>query len=275
MLFSFLYLRFRFHLLAGIMLFLVFPASGRSETVSTGTDRVHPACADPVAAGRFIAQQDSSDIVEILVYRDSIKNEEGKYLRVRALVAENRIISVFVDGQEIDPEDYPHYVHPLNEILRQKEELENRLRILQEKIRSHQKELDSLEVALLRVDSLSFFPGEDLYEQVVAAITVDPDVGTPGEDTLSQIPSPPDQEKISKLLDEVMQLKTQRDEIAGQIKEDLSRMEEDRSAVINELENLKTVLIPEKECPGSGAEPKQKINDKSRKGKKRKRKKER
>ena len=63
--------------------------------------------------------QDTSDAIYIRIYRDSVKSTEGAYLPVEARVVKDQIISVFVGGQEVIPDDYEMYVPVLEDILRQ------------------------------------------------------------------------------------------------------------------------------------------------------------
>lgn len=202
--------------------------------------------------------QDTSDAVYLRIYRDSVKSVEGAYLPVEARVVKEQIISVFVGGQEVIPDDYELYVPALKDILQQERELKKELSNIEMEIKSLQNEKDSLEKAPFTVDSLIFYPREDLQEQVMAAITGQAEEAVPPEDTLPQIPLPPGENSINALMDKVTQLKAQRDGLTEQIGNEIRILEDRRSEIMDRLNILAENFILEKRTPADQQEKKKK-----------------
>ncbi len=211
-------------------------------------------------------------MISVRVYRDSIRNDSGLYVPLEARVVDDKIISVYVDSREIGPEDYDMYAGPLLEMLQREKELKDKLAVVSEEIRIREKERDSLEEAPLVVDSLLFYPGPDMQEQVLAVLEEKTEEAATPEDTLSREPLLPDGEKINEMMQLLTQRKAQRDEILEQIKGELTRLEAERSKIRDELDVIADAFTLEKETVHASGKPKKKEKHAGKKGKRNKRK---
>ncbi len=246
-------------LIVAIVLLQVFPGSLSLQGVTPARAGI-PGCYDlrsPFVNSLHILQ-DTSDAIYIRIYRDSVKSAEGAYLPVEARVVKEQIISVFVGGQEVIPDDYEMYVPALEDILKQERELKKELSNIEAEIKSLQNEKDSLEKVPFTVDSLIFYPREDLQEQVMAVVTGRAEETAPPEDTLPQIPLPPDGDRINELMDKVTQLKAQRDGLTGQISNEIRTLEARSSEIMDRLNVLADNFTLEKRTPADQQEKKKK-----------------
>ncbi len=213
------------------VLILFVPYVLRGETGMITAEQHH-------TAGREVLQQDTSGVVVIRIYRDSVKNERGAYLPLEARVVEGKIISVFVDGKEVSPDDPSLSDRSLTALLQREKELKQELSQLMNEISDREKELDSLTNAPFRVSEHLFFPGGDLHEQVMTAIEEDRAVQVPPADSLPTAPVMPQEGRIDSLMAVLLNLSALRDENAGMLKEELEMLRKQKEEVMEQLERI-------------------------------------
>ena len=223
-------MRLLFRMIPVLVLFVPFAVRGETTTPGQGSHR-------SVTAGAFF-QMDTSGVIIIRIYRDSVKNGNGAYLPLEARVVEGKIISVFVDGKETEPDAPLLPLMTLNTLLNREKELKNKLFQLMNRITDLKKELDSISNAPFRVAGHLFLPGEDLQEQVMAVTEEEQSRLEPPADTLPQGPVMPPETRIDSLMTVLFNLRALRDQNAAMVKEELKMLEKQEEEIREQLRKI-------------------------------------
>ena len=223
-------MRLLFRMIPVLVLFVLFAVRGETTKPGQGSSR-------SVTAGPFF-QKDTSGVIVIRIYRDSVNNGNGTYLPLEARVVEGKIISVFVDGKETEPDAPLLPLMTLNTLLNREKELKNKLFQLMNRITDLKKELDSISNAPFRVAGHLFLPGEDLQEQVMAVTEEEQSRLEPPADTLPQGPVMPPDTRIDSLMTVLLNLRALRDQNAAMVKEELKMLEKQEEEIREQLRKI-------------------------------------
>ena len=223
-------MRLLFRMIPVLVLFVLFAVRGETTKPGQGSSR-------SVTAGPFF-QKDTSGVIVIRVYRDSVNNGNGTYLPLEARVVEGKIISVFVDGNETEPDAPLLPLMTLNTLLMREKELKNELFQLMNRITDLKKELDSLSNAPFMVAGHLLPAGEDPHEMVMAVIEEEQAGAEPPADTLQQEPVMPPDTRIDSLMTVLLNLRAMRDENTGVMKEKLKMLRKQEEELREQLRKI-------------------------------------
>ena len=214
-------------------------------------------------------QEDTSAIIYMRIYRDSVK-VDSIFRKVEARVVEGKIISLFVGDREVPEDQYALYAGPLAEILREEQDLRAELFKVANEIAMKKRELDSLEKAPVIVSGFEFSPGEDIHEQIFAIINETEEGQITATDSLREDHVLFADSMIHVLTDGVLTIMAGRDEEAGMIREEISMLRQNETEIKDRLEKMEEAFVKEKiNIPD---EKKQKRNSEKRRRKRGKRK---
>jgi hypothetical protein len=201
------------------------------------------AAISPVARGM---QQDTSEAVYVRLFLDSIKNAEGTFQQVEARVTGGEIISVYVAGKEVPETEYEIYTPHLTELLAREKELKNELFSLMNRITAEKNILDSLLQKPLYYKGQTFYPDQDMREQLLAFLKNESPEPVPPQDSLSADSEMPEQEEFMKIMDDLQHIRKVREENATLHKETIGMLEQEEGRLREQLEEINDQFTTEK-----------------------------